>query len=166
MTAHRSVLGIDAAWSTNHRSGVALAVEDETGWRLVAADSCYSDFLARPSGPSIKSPAAGNLTPAPARLISTCVRLCGVAPTVVAVDMPLSRETIDGRRVSDTEVSRAFGAKQCATHSPSEKRPGDVSHKLRADFEATGYHMDHRTWAIARPHRGLSPPGAACIFCQ
>ena len=152
MTAHRSVLGIDAAWSTNHRSGVALAVEDETGWRLVAADSCYADFLARSSGPSIKSPAAGDLTPAPARLISTCVHLCGDAPAIVAVDMPLSREKIDGRRVSDTEVSRAFGAKQCATHSPSAKRPGSVSDKLRADFEAAGYHL----WTIKRgPLPGL-----------
>jgi hypothetical protein len=55
--------------------------------------------------------------------------------------MPLSREKIDGRRVSDTCVSKAFGAKQCATHSPSKTRPGRISDLMRDDFEAAGYHL-------------------------
>ena len=33
----RSVLGIDAAWTERHASGVALAVEDANGWRLKGA---------------------------------------------------------------------------------------------------------------------------------
>jgi predicted RNase H-like nuclease len=139
-TDYRSVLGIDAAWTDRRPSGIALAAENESGWRLVAADSSYAEFLARPSESSSEPSVAGQ--PAnPAKLISLCERLCGVAPAVVAVDMPLSREKICGRRVSDIGVSRAFAAKKCATHSPSVMRPGRVSDQMRADFEAAGYHL-------------------------
>jgi predicted RNase H-like nuclease len=143
---YRSVLGIDAAWTDHQLSGVALAVEEVSGWRLVASDSSYADFLVRSSA-AVDGPPVAAKSAAPAQLILACERLCGVAPAVVAVDMPLSMEKIQGRRVSDAEVSKAFGAKKCATHSPSAMRPGRVSDQMRADLEAGGYHLwtaDHQ----------------------
>jgi len=46
----RAVLGIDAAWTATEPSGVALAVEDASGWRLVAVDGSYDHFQARARG--------------------------------------------------------------------------------------------------------------------
>ena len=42
----RAVLGIDAAWTEKHASGVALAVEDANGWKLEGAWPSVAHFLA------------------------------------------------------------------------------------------------------------------------
>ncbi len=72
-------------------------------------------------------------------LLDACRKLAGRAPDLVAVDMPLARTPIVGRRASDLAVSRAYGAAKAATHSPSALRPGRLSDKLRADFERQGF---------------------------
>lgn len=135
----RSVLGIDAAWTLAQPSGVALAAETSNGWHLVAAESSYQRFLARSredepleARPSGSLPNAESLLKAARAMVASNVDL-------IAIDMPLSREPITGRRASDDAVSRAYGGRKCGTHSPSKERPGQISDDLRSAFEKLGY---------------------------
>lgn len=121
----RAVLGIDAAWTAHHPSGVALAVQDGACWRLAGLWPSYSDFTGGGS-------AADDL-------IAACLHHCGRAPDLVAVDMPLSLDPIVGRRVSDNAVSRAYGGRGAGTHSPSASRPGPIADDLRRGFVDLGY---------------------------
>jgi hypothetical protein len=44
------VLGIDAAWTENEPSGVALIENSQGGWRCVAVTPSYDSFLALAEG--------------------------------------------------------------------------------------------------------------------
>jgi predicted RNase H-like nuclease len=134
----RAVLGIDAAWSENNRSGVALVIQRPDHWRVVATDCCYSDFLARqgsklaenlhPNKPDVKS------------LLAAAANLCdGAMPCLIAVDMPLSYDPILSRRIADNAISTDYGGRWCSTHTPSAVRPGRISDNLRTDCELCNY---------------------------
>ncbi|GAC1343667.1 MAG: DUF429 domain-containing protein [Acetobacteraceae bacterium] len=138
MTHGRAVLGIDAAWTVTQPSGVALVVEGAEGWRLLAVQPSYGQFLAAADRRAVAATPAGG-APDAAALLAACAALHAGGADVVAVDMPLSREPIAGRRVSDNCVSRAYGARHCGTHTPSAVRPGAISDALRAGFFAAGY---------------------------
>lgn len=72
-------------------------------------------------------------------LLAAASAYCGQAIDLVAIDMPLSRTPIRGRRVSDNAVSAAYGARKCGTHTPSAERPGLLSDALREGFAQAGY---------------------------
>ena len=137
----RAVLGIDAAWTSTEPSGVALCVEHPGGWRCAAVAPSYADFIALGQGRPVDwhRPRIEGGTPEPELLL---LAARGMAPQamveVVAIDMPLSRREIVGRREADDAVSRAFGARGCGTHSPSASRPGQVSVSLRDGFRHAG----------------------------
>lgn len=131
----RAVLGIDAAWSATQPSGVALAAERDGVWRLLAAAPSYAHFLGT-AGPGDR-PAAS--LPDPPALLATAYRLGGAPPALVAIDMPIARLPITGRREADNAVSRVWGGRKCGTHSPSGARPGPLSDTLTAAFAAAGY---------------------------
>ncbi len=148
----RAVLGIDAAWTTTQPSGVALAVERSNGWRMIAAAASYQRFHAQADRrqPPEQRP-SGSEPDAMALLLSASV-LCGAPLGLVAIDMPLALTPIVGRRLADDEVSRAYGARKCGTHSPGAKRPGRLSDALREGFEDAGYPLlTKQTGAIKLP---------------
>jgi predicted RNase H-like nuclease len=126
------VLGIDAAWTQHNPSGVALAVKASGGWILAALAPSYATFEALAGVASGAGPDAR-------RLLAAARALAGRPVDLVAVDMPLARSPIVGRRPSDIAISKAYGARKAATHSPSAIRPGRISDDLRAGFEAEGY---------------------------
>jgi predicted RNase H-like nuclease len=133
--ADKSVLGIDAAWTSRNNSGVALVVRDGGNWRLLACASSYREFMGDPDTehwPDAKMPDAG-------ALIAACRRFGPFKPELVAVDMPMARYPIAGRRPADDAVSREYGTRWCSTHTPSKDRPGGISDRLRADFHREGY---------------------------
>lgn len=140
MARMRAVLGIDAAWTLHNPSGVALAVDAGKGWRLVAAEASYARFLARADGAAREARPTGS-RPDPAALLAAAQKLAGAGISLVALDMPLSRDPITGRRASDKAVSSAYGRQKCATHAPSAERPGRISDDLRAGFAALGYRL-------------------------
>jgi len=133
----RVILGIDAAWTEREPSGVALAVDDGSGWKLIRAAPSYDAFLAYP-GMSSSIRHRGSIADAAAPL-AAAEKLAGNPVDLVAVDMPLSMEPITGRRVSDNLVSSAYGARHAGTHTPSVTRPGRISDDLRITFEQAGY---------------------------
>ena len=134
----RVVLGIDAAWTPTNPSGVALGIEREGRWRLLAAEPSYAHFTARADGREAPKGLKG-AKPDARQMLDAVERLAGRTADLVAVDMPLARTPIRGRRTSDIEVSKAYGARRAATHSPTAARPGCLSDDLRGEFEAAGY---------------------------
>jgi predicted RNase H-like nuclease len=138
-SAPRAVLGIDAAWTSTQPTDVAAAVETEAGWRLVGVAASYEQFLTLANGlPAIAERPCGSV-PEAGMLIEAGRRICGRSIDLVAIDMPMARHPIIGRRPSDQTVSKAYGAKGAATHSPSASRPGEISDALRLAFEDEGY---------------------------
>jgi predicted RNase H-like nuclease len=145
----RVVLGLDAAWTLTKPSGVALVAELRDGWHLIAASNSYQRFLALAA--SDKQPEerpSGGMPDVRALLVSASI-LAGQSVDVVAIDMPLARSPIIGRRTSDDAVSRAYGGRKCGTHTPSASRPGRISDDLREGFERAGYPL--RTNKMAKP---------------
>ena len=138
----RGVIGIDAAWTATEPSGVAFCIEDPEGWRCAAVAPSYADFIALGQGRAVdwhRLRIEGG-TPAPELLLLAARTIAPqVTVEVVAIDMPLSRREIVGRREADDAVSRAFGARGCGTHSPSASRPGPVSISLRDGLRRAGF---------------------------
>lgn len=128
----RSVIGIDAAWTTRNPSGVAVAADTGQGWRLLAAAPSFAAFHVSAGGvPTVGFDAQG--------LIGDAARLSGVAPSLVAIDMPLMAGLITARRVSDNAVSAAYGGRGAGTHSPSAMRPGPLAVLILSDLTRAGY---------------------------
>ncbi|MBI4828417.1 MAG: DUF429 domain-containing protein [Nitrospinae bacterium] len=141
----RAVLGIDAAWTERNPSGVALVSEDGKGrWRCDVIAPSYDQFInacenhgnmnwvATPQG---SWPNVNNILNAARSNLEGKYQI-----NVIAVDMPLSLESsIRRRRAADNDVSRLFGAKGCAAHSPTVERPGALSADLRGQCNTAGY---------------------------
>lgn len=139
---NRAVLGIDAAWTPHEPSGVALVAEHPDGWTALAVAPSYATFLALASAQPVDwSVRQRGDAPNPSDLVDACRSLLGsdASLSVVAVDMPLSRVEIVGRRRADNEVSHAFGEQGCGTHTPSPARPGPISTSLHDGFRQAGF---------------------------
>ncbi len=138
----RVVLGIDAAWTADQPSGVALLVENRGQWNCCGLAPSYSAFAAMASGTAVNwSEKANRGTPEPGALLQAAARLAGSEVDVVAIDMPVSKLAIRGRRVADDRISREYGGRHASTHSPSSARPGGLSDRLRQQFEELGYDL-------------------------
>ena len=136
----RVVLGIDAAWSSTQPSGVAVAAEYSSGWRLIAAESSYQRFQARADTDLVREARPLGAPPDARALLAAASLLCEGRPVdLIAIDMPLAQEDIIRRRFCDNEVSRIYGARKCGTHSPTPARPGTISDELRKGFDLAGY---------------------------
>ncbi len=147
----RAVLGIDAAWTVKAPSGVAAAVETASGWRLAAVAASYEQFIARANGVEPGGERPRGSKPSAADLLDAARRICGARVDLVAVDMPMARYPIVGRRPSDKAISSKYAAQGAGTHSPSAERPGKISDRLRAGFEASGYPL-----CTSAPQKGSS----------
>ena len=135
----RAVLGVDTAWTCTEPSGVALAVEREDGWRLEAVEASYEHFFSRAKGARSGDARPRGSKPDADALLEAAREISGRRVDLVAIDMPLARHPIAARRCCDNEISKAYGARGAAVHSPSALRPGKVSDDLREAFAALGY---------------------------
>lgn len=146
----RAVLGIDAAWTSKHPSGVALVVDDGSGWRALAAEPSLQAFV----GAALAGRGTGEppLEPPLEQVLEVARLRAGVRPEVVAIDMPLARCPVRARRAADDEVSRRFGRSKCSTHSPTPARPGPRAEAWRAELEDLGLPL-----ATAETHPGAAP---------
>lgn len=137
----KTVLGIDAAWTATQPSGVALVVDDGSGWQLRRVAASYDHFLSDGSEHSLLvGRPLGSLADAGA-LLARAETLAGRSVDLVAIDMPLSLRPVTSRRPADNKVSAAYGARHCSTHSPSAERPGRISDDLRGSFQKLGYSL-------------------------
>ncbi|MBB6164706.1 putative RNase H-like nuclease [Rhizobium wenxiniae] len=132
----KTVLGIDAAWTSQEPSGVALVLNDAKAWRLLKVASSYEAFLSEASAPTARH--CGSI-PDPHALLAKSFAIAQAPVTIGAIDMPLSTAPIIGRRASDNMISSVYGARHSGTHTRSALRPGKVSDELTAGFKQEGY---------------------------
>ena len=155
----QAILGIDAAWTPDNPSGVALLrrLQPELDWQCIALAPSYEAFicLAEEDGADWaepnrwQGPVRGG-APEPDRLLEAAQQLLDDEPvSVVSVDMPMAHVRIMGRRECDNAVSRQFGAMGCSTHSPTPERPGEISVQMTAGLKALDYQLE-----VGIPHEG------------
>jgi predicted RNase H-like nuclease len=134
------VLGIDPAWSDNNPSGVALLEQVHEEWFCRAVAPSYTAYIDL----SYKKPVNWNIKQYGSQLnheeiLNASNRILkGKYVDIVAIDMPLSKVPITGRRNCDSIVSRTFGGRGCSTHSPNLETDR-VSTKVRDGFIRMGY---------------------------
>ena len=145
-----AVLGIDAAWTLSHASGVALIVRHGTRWQCLRLAASYAGFIGGERSESL----AGTPIQVPQVLTACAALLDGLSPRVVAVDMPIGNAPISARRAADNHVSREFGHAACSVHSPTAKRPGAVSAAFVQGFQAARYQCDFGAGAPAAAPTG------------
>lgn len=135
-----------------------MARDGDGPWRCLGVAPSYELFLQILEGSVIPWSArtiSGGPPDVP-RLLAAAARLLGGAPvTVVAIDMPVSRVAITGRRTADNAVSRAFGAAGCGTHSPTPARPGALGASLTTAFKCAGYPVSAAGDSVGTPDRLL-----------
>jgi predicted RNase H-like nuclease len=138
--AGQLVLGIDAAWTAHQPSGIALVQRQGDAWSCVALAPSYASFMALADGIAVDwSARAQGSKPQMAALLRAAERLSDGRVDLIAFDMPLSKEPIGHRRQADRAVSRVFGNRGCAVHSPTLQRPGAIADGIRQDLEVCGY---------------------------
>lgn len=128
------VLGIDAAWTENHPSGVCLirTIEDNS-CEIIRASSSYSSFISSCNNVEVK-PVGSKL------VIGEIIgALKSFEFDCIAIDMPLSNELITSRRSSEGKISKYYGAKGAATHSPNSTRPGKLALDIVTEARELGY---------------------------
>jgi predicted RNase H-like nuclease len=153
-----TVLGIDAAWTEGQPSGVALVQLQSGRWRCLAIAPSYRTFEDLAAGIPLdwgKRPRGSK--PSMARLLAAAQKLAGSAVELLAVDMPLATEAINGRREADREVSSVFGSRGCSVHSPGRDRPGRLADHIRSELQVLGYELQTATIH----HRG---PGVMEVY--
>jgi predicted RNase H-like nuclease len=131
------ILGVDAAWTAHNPSGVALVSTDCDPPKLIRASPSFEDFVLG-SGPKAWC-SSQDLRASLGDVLSKAADLGGSVVTVIAVDMPIAHGPVRARRRCDTKVSKAFGARGCSTHSPTEQRPGKVSDAFYEEAKAAGF---------------------------
>lgn len=125
----KSILGVDAAWTHDHPSGVCLLKEEHGEYSCVALAPSYEDFYCLADGIDVnwdKVP-YGSIPDVERLLLTSSKLLNNNNVSVITVDMPISISPITGRREAENAISKAFGAMGCGAHSPSILRPGKIS---------------------------------------
>lgn len=138
------VLGIDAAWTSTNPSGLAVLVKNNhtTGWNCVAVAPSYTAFFGLAENKPVDWGVAHKGTwPEPAHILACAERLAGARVDLIAIDMPLSKREIDGRRPADREISKEYGSRWCSAHSPSQIRPGRLGAVVSEEFRRLGYSL-------------------------
>lgn len=137
----KAILAIDAAWTVTEPSGIALLRGAGRDWTCVGLAPSHAQFLGVADGTPVDwSAKPTGHEPVASELVDAAqVLLDGAAVDVVTIDMPISTAEISGRREADSAVSKTFGARGCATHSPSVERPGAISGVLRDQFAELGF---------------------------
>lgn len=140
----RSILGIDAAWTSTQPSGVALIQESLCQWQVLCVAPNYHSFLSAGFGGSLDWGARrfDGSKPDISSLLEAARNLGAATIDVIALDIPLARKEITTRRPSDSAISKAFGGKGCSAHSPNSTRPGPISNALFHQLEDNGFELD------------------------
>jgi predicted RNase H-like nuclease len=134
------VLGIDAAWTADQPSGVAVLRRRPGGWECVGLAPSYASFLALAAGAPIDWRARPAASIAVCHeLIEATITLAGGRPDVIAIDMPLATTPIIARRTADNAIASAYATRGLGAHSPSTTRPGPIAEAMRDGFAAEGY---------------------------
>lgn len=150
------ILGIDAAWTPKQPSGVALLNTNHSGAMCMVATPSYSSFLAALNGSAVnwEEHHAGDEAPVD-ELLTASEDFAGQSVDIIAIDMPISKVAITERREADQAVSREFGGRWCAAHTPNANRPGPLGARLTETFLSHGYPVATTETAAGSPRHLL-----------
>lgn len=143
MNSPQTILAIDAAWTASQPSGVALVQQRGSRWRCIALAPSYRSFTEQAEGIVGEwsvSRFQGS-EPDIHGLLEAAERLAGHPPDLVTIDMPIARTPFATRRAADRAVSREFGSRHCAAHSPTAARPGLLGVRISEGLSAAGYEL-------------------------
>lgn len=166
------VLGIDAAWTENQPSGVAVVASTGDGWFCAGVAPSYEAFIALASGNPVEWRTGRFLGCAPdvRALIEAANRLAGAHVDLVTIDMPIATVPITTRRLADNCISREFGGRGCSAHTPNAERPGPLGAFLSREFIKAGYTIAHATESAGKSMRLLEiyphPALLVLLRCQ
>ena len=143
MNSPQTILAIDAAWTASQPGGVVLVQQRGSRWRCIALAPSYRSFTEQAEG------IEGNWSVSRFRgsepdihgLLEAAERLAGHPPDLVTIDMPIARTPFATRRAADRTVSREFGSRHCAAHSPTAARPGPLGARISEALSAAGYEL-------------------------
>jgi predicted RNase H-like nuclease len=135
------VLGIDAAWTEGQPSGVAVVESFSGRWKCAGCAPSYDSFVGLAAGRGVdwEARSVKGSRPVPGELVEAARVLTGHEVDVAAVDIPVSKQRIGGRRVCDNMVTKEFGRCGCGTHSPNRLRPGAIGEAISAGFSKEGF---------------------------
>jgi predicted RNase H-like nuclease len=135
------ILAVDAAWTINEPSGVALVAKKDGVWRALCVAPSYDAFVSCSGYTAIDWEAGNFLGSMPDfhLLLAAARTMSSTVVDLIVVDMPLSTVPIAGRRVADNSISLSFGAFGCATHSPTSERPGRLSADVVRQLHNLGF---------------------------
>ncbi len=154
------ILGVDAAWTAHHPSGVSLLRQlPDTSCRVIKLARSYREFLACDSPDWTAKP-----EPSPP-LISELLEHCanrGWPVRVVALDIPLAPQPVRGYREADRALTRAYSARGAPVHSPTPLRPGVISDLIYQQLTGMGFRwagaqavLDHPSFIEVYPHAAI-----------
>src|SRR5688572_12910313 len=134
------ILGLDAAWTVRQPTGVALIDTERQAGKCLAVAPSYESFLELHSKKAVvwDGKQTGGELPAEA-LLAAAEWLAGRAVDIITIDMPVSLESILGRREADQRVSQEFASRWCSAHSPTAERPGPLGARVTQAFASLGY---------------------------
>ena len=138
------VLGIDAAWTARGSSGVALLACGDARTAVIAAAPSYASFIAHARGETIAYHRPIGGVPNVDELLDAARTLGGADVDCIALDLPMSNRAITERRACDNAVSRAFGARGAAVHSPTAGRPDAAVTAMVSALRGAGYELAAR----------------------
>jgi predicted RNase H-like nuclease len=135
-----TILGIDAAWTERGSSGVALLSSHLGVRRVLHCAPSFESFIANAAQrDSVSWHKSRGAAPNVSRLLEASQSIANTRVDIVAIDMPISKKPILGRRAADNAISEAFGAAWAGTHSPTKERPGNHGRLLTEEFIRAGF---------------------------
>ena len=157
MNSPETILAIDAAWTAGQPSGVALVQQRGARWHLIAPAPSYRNFTELAEGMATDwsiSRFPGSEPDIP-YLLEAAEQLGGYPPDLVTIDMPVAKTPFATRRPSDRIVSREFGSRWCAAHSPTAARPGALGVRISDALSAAGYELATTTTHLSGTRKFL-----------
>lgn len=139
------ILGIDAAWTAHHSAGVALVKMPARGRpQLLRVARSYEEFCQLAADDKIDWAArVRGSSPDIPTVLAVCQKICGALPNVIALDIPLGPQPINGRRTADRLVTKTYITRKAGTHSPTAQRPGPISLILFEQLTHGGFEWLH-----------------------
>jgi predicted RNase H-like nuclease len=151
------ILAIDAAWTSEEPSGVALVAWKDGVWKSLCVAPSYATFVACSEQISVNWDVGhfqGSKPDIPG-LLAAARTICMAEVDLVVLDLPISMVPFSGRRTADNAISIAFGGFGCSAHSPSLKRPGQLSREVMSQLHNAGYPLATSKDVPGTLHRAL-----------
>lgn len=135
------IIGIDAAWTEKNPSGVAvLQFDRQKPPSLALIGRSYDEALSLGKGDILNwNVKVSGSVPLIAQLIRHIEKVFQDEVIMVALDIPLSPNQIVSRRGADSAISRLYGSKYAATHSPNPERPGKIAEIIYKELISLGF---------------------------